>query len=203
MMTQRKSRADGTMRRITLGAIRATIALSVSMSNVQLGVSTLTTKLPRKQLVMPRLCMRVGGKPRKAPTELRSNYFQMFVMVKMSEMLLRQLPLTLSIALKPGMVIIIWMLDPPGWLAGYNGLVWLLGGARHMSALRMSHRFTCGSRVSHLSGTCRVFVSVLCLVGFCVVLFPPFFASGRGFLTQFLPIVLDDRQCFTARSAAR
>ena len=49
-----------------------------------------------------------------------------------------------------------------------------------------------------------VFVSVLCLVGFCVVLFPLFcFASGRGFLTQFLAIVLDDRQCFTARSAAR
>ena len=147
---------------------------------VAIGVSTLTTKPPRKQFVMPRLFMRVGGKPRKAPTESKSNYFRMFVIVEMSGMLLRQLNQSLSITFKPRMVIQIWMPDHY-WLAGHSELVWLLGGARHMSALRMSHRFTRGSRVSPFSGTCRGFLALCCCVCFCFVcllvvwfLFSPF-----------------------------
>ena len=67
-----------------------------------------------------------------------------------------------------------------------------------MSALRMSHRFTYGSRVSHFSGTCRGsgwWGFVLCLVVWLLFVLFPLFASDRDFLTQFL--VLDDRQCFT------
>ena len=51
--------------------------------------------------------MHVGGKARKAPSESKSNYSQMSVMVKMSERVLRHPPLTLSIAPRAGMVSII------------------------------------------------------------------------------------------------
>ena len=56
----------------------------------------------------------------------------------------------------------------------------LLGGARHVNALRMSHLFTCGSRVSHVSGTHRglCFLGLVwcCfLLGLVLFWFPPVF----------------------------
>ena len=87
-------------------------------------------------------------------------------------------------------------------MLGHLELVWLLAGAQHMRALRMSH---CLTLVSPPSGTCRV-AGLFCCVFVCVVFCLLFscFASARGFLTVPLRVVdLDDRQCFTARSAMR
>ena len=82
-----------------------------------------------------------------------------------------------------------------------------------MRVLRMFHCLTCGSRVSPSSGTCRGASFVLCLGGFfvcfvcglCCLFWFPSFASARVFCLTVLPrvVVLDDRQCFTARSATR
>ena len=75
-----------------------------------------------------------------------------------------------------------------------------------MNALRMFHPFT---RVSHVSPTLAlavVFGSGF-LFGCLLLVFPPgwiCFASARSVLTSFFSdTVLDDRQCFHARSASR
>ena len=75
-----------------------------------------------------------------------------------------------------------------------------------MDALRMFHPFTRVSHVSPDSGTCRgLWFGVL--FGWLLLVFPPLlvcFASARDVLTSFFSdTVLDDRQCFHARSASR
>ena len=79
--------------------------------------------------------------------------------------------------------------------------VWLLAGVQHMRVLRMSHGFTLVSPppFALAGGFLLVFVFVGFVFGF--LCFFPGFASAKVFLVVFSSRVLDDRQCFTARSA--
>ena len=115
-------------------------------------------------------------------------------------------------------------------MLGHLELVWLLAGAQHMRALRMFH---CLTLASPPPGTCPAvrpvcvvvflccFVCVFCLLVCFPVLQVPGMLGSRLLLRlviaashgvrcgcQFLTIPpqvvdLDDRQCFTARSAMR
>ena len=84
------------------------------------------------------------------------------------------------------------------WAAG---TMWLLSGVRHMRALRLSHCLTCFTR---LPCTCRwppfccgCFVLVWFVCCFCF----PLVLQVQGIPISLFSRVLDDRQCFTARSA--
>ena len=82
--------------------------------------------------------------------------------------------------------------------------MWLLPGVQQLRALRMSHRLTCFTSLLALAvcfvcgfGFCGCFS---CWVGFCLVLVS-LVLHVLGDVLIFYPRVLDDRQCFTARSA--
>ena len=81
----------------------------------------------------------------------------------------------------PWMVTQLWMPDHYVAMLGLLELVWLLAGAQHMRALRMSHRLTL---VSPPSGTCRLaglFCCVLCFfVCFVFCLFVFLFCKCHG-----------------------
>ena len=83
------------------------------------------------------------------------------------------------------------------YLGSFELGAWLLAGVQHMRVLRMSHCFTLVSPFpSHLPPVVVVVVLWLCLVF-------PGFASALGDFLVYTSRVLDDRQCFTARSARR
>ena len=82
-------------------------------------------------------------------------------------------------------------------LLGQLWTMWLLAEVQHMRVLRMSHCFTLVSPPPFC--TCR-FVLCCSVVGVVLVCFLVF-ASARVVSVVFSSRVLDDRQCFTARSA--
>ena len=90
------------------------------------------------------------------------------------------------------------ILDRRYAIPGQLGTMWLLAGVQQLRVLRMSHCFTLVSpSLSHLPAV--VLLWVLCLVGVFVCFSG--FASARVVFLVSTSRVLDDRQCFTARSA--
>ena len=90
----------------------------------RLQVSPLTIGPQRKQSLTPKLGMLAGGKPKRALTGSKSNFFQTFA------------------TFTQWMVAQLWMLDHYSAMLGHLELVWLLVGVQHMRVLRMSHCFT-------------------------------------------------------------
>ena len=87
------------------------------------------------------------------------------------------------------------------WAAG---TMWLLPGVQQLRALRMSHLLTRFTSLQALAGfvlfgSCCCFV---CWVGFCSCLVSRVLQVLGDVLISY-PRVLDDRQCFTVRSARR
>ena len=121
--------------------------------------------------------MHVGGKPRRAPTESKSKCSQMSVMVKMSEIVLRHLPLTLSISSRTGYLITFRLAC---WIYSIGMATWWSSTCDCASDVSPFHlrfpRFTARGL--------RLFGFVLFWGLVCLVLVSPcfVFASARDFL---------------------
>ena len=140
----------------------------------------------------------------RAPTGSKSNYSQMFMMVKMSGMLPRHLPLTLSIASRHGLGRIIWIPDHlrlACWIHRIGMATWWRSTYECASDVSPFHlRFPRFTLLWHLPWP------LACVVVFCLWFgfVSPFLQAPETFWTNFSrDTVLDDRQCFNAPSASQ